>query len=109
MPEVFNVKRRKLPPGSYTYIGRGSIYGNPFTHLDLATTKATVQVSSREESVQAYEDWLRGTAWQDFEQDRRGMILRSLPKLRGKRLGCYCKPLACHGDVLVKLVQENSQ
>ena len=24
----------------------------------------------------------------------------------GKRLGCYCKPEACHGDVLVKLLRE---
>jgi len=29
-----------------------------------------------------------------------------LPELIGKRLGCYCKPLLCHGDVLAKLLQE---
>ena len=25
--------------------------------------------------------------------------------LRGKRLGCVCKPKACHGDVLVELIE----
>jgi hypothetical protein len=27
----------------------------------------------------------------------------ALPELRGKVLGCWCKPLACHGDVLADL------
>lgn len=26
-----------------------------------------------------------------------------LPELRGQRLGCYCAPLPCHGDVLAAL------
>ena len=29
----------------------------------------------------------------------------SLEPLRGKVLGCYCKPLACHGDVIVELLE----
>jgi len=33
-------------------------------------------------------------------------LLAALPELVGKRLGCYCKPLACHGDVLVRLLKE---
>jgi hypothetical protein len=27
-----------------------------------------------------------------------------LHELKDKRLGCYCKPLACHGDVYVELL-----
>ena len=30
-----------------------------------------------------------------------------LPELKGKRLGCWCKPLQCHGDVLVELIDRN--
>lgn len=26
--------------------------------------------------------------------------------LKGKRLGCWCKPEACHGDVLLELIEE---
>ena len=33
-------------------------------------------------------------------------LIAALPELPGKRLGCYCKPLPCHGDVLVKLLAE---
>lgn len=31
-------------------------------------------------------------------------LLRDLPELRGKTLGCWCKPGPCHGDVLVELL-----
>lgn len=26
-------------------------------------------------------------------------------KLKDKVLGCWCKPLSCHGDVLVELIE----
>lgn len=31
-----------------------------------------------------------------------------LLELKGKRLGCWCKPAPCHGDVLVELIEELS-
>ncbi len=34
-------------------------------------------------------------------------LLASLGELRGRMLGCHCKPLACHADVLVELVEVN--
>ena len=30
-------------------------------------------------------------------------LLEKLPELRGRRLACWCAPLACHGDVLAEL------
>jgi len=27
-------------------------------------------------------------------------------KLKGKRLGCWCKPKGCHGDVIVELLED---
>lgn len=104
--KVINIKSRKPPTIDYVYIGRGSIYGNPFTHLELSRSRASVRVKTREESIQAYEDWLRGTAWHDVDPGRRAMILNHLKILPGKTLGCYCKPLGCHGDVLLKLMEE---
>ena len=29
-----------------------------------------------------------------------------LKKRKGNNLVCYCKPLACHGDVLERLIEE---
>jgi hypothetical protein len=36
--------------------------------------------------------------------ERRAVILRRLPALRGRDLACYCKPgCPCHADVLIEL------
>jgi hypothetical protein len=32
------------------------------------------------------------------------MQKRAVAELSGKTLGCYCKPKACHGDVLAAFV-----
>ena len=31
-------------------------------------------------------------------------LVIALPELKDKVLGCWCKPEACHGDILVELV-----
>jgi hypothetical protein len=51
---------------------------------------------TREECIQKYEMYIRG----------RPDLLDSLSELKGKRLGCWCAPQACHGDILVKLIEE---
>jgi hypothetical protein len=35
-------------------------------------------------------------------------LLARLPELEGKILACWCKPQACHGDVLLRLLEERS-
>jgi len=73
------------------YIGRPSKWGNPFSHLE--GTAAKYRVSTREEAVEKFREWIQ-------TQPR---LLADLPELKGKILGCWCKPLACHGDVLAEL------
>lgn len=34
-------------------------------------------------------------------------LLADLSELKGMRLGCYCAPKPCHGDVLIKLIIDN--
>ncbi len=36
---------------------------------------------------------------------RREDLLRDLGELEGKVLGCWCKPKACHGDILIDLLE----
>lgn len=69
------------------FIGRGSIWGNPF-HIGKDGTRSDV--------IKKYRYWIS-------EQPD---LLKQLEKLRGKVLGCFCKPKACHGDVLVDLLNE---
>ena len=81
------------------YIGRPSKYGNPFTHKPK--TKAKFKVKTREEAIEAYEASLR-----DYFEKYPDAVYDLLKPLKGKVLGCWCKPLPCHGDVLLKLIKE---
>lgn len=73
------------------YIGRPSKWGNPFSHKP--GTLAQFRVANREEAIGAYEKWIQ-------EQPE---LMASLSELKGKVLGCWCKPKSCHGDVLARL------
>lgn len=78
------------------YIGRPSKWGNPFSHK--AGTRADFIVESREAAIAAYRDWIT-------TGDGR-YLLQDLHELKGKTLGCWCKPCSCHGDVLAELVSK---
>ncbi len=79
------------------YIGRevpehgisGSKWGNPFVMADDSGTE-------RELAIAAYRDWIV------TQPD----LMSSLEELQGLRLGCWCAPKRCHGDVLVELAEE---
>ena len=74
------------------YIGRGSIWGNPFTHL-TTETKAQFIVATREEAIEGYRKWIK----------TQPELMKKIPELKGKILGCWCKPKSCHCDVLAEL------
>lgn len=88
--KVVHCKKEKFD----IYIGRPSIWGNPFSHKD--GTKATYKVSTREEAIDKFRDWIA----------QQPELLNKLPELKGKVLACWCKPLACHGDVLLELANK---
>lgn len=101
MASVVHLKRREgvVVQDCDIYIGRamyqggwrlpGSKWANPF-RLDPASG------NSRPRVLEAYERHLRGSP----------ALMAALPELRGARLGCWCAPLACHGDILIKLLNE---
>ena len=92
MSETRVVNKYKEPYD--VYIGKVVSGGNPFTHIADKKTKAGFVVSSRDEAIESYRDWLL----------KQPQLLKDLHELKGKTLGCSCKPKQCHGDVLVELV-----
>ena len=70
----------------YICIDRSTIWGNPFR----------LKRMGRSASISMYEAYVRNNR----------NLLDKLPLLGGKNLVCHCKPLACHGDILVKLYNE---
>ena len=67
------------------YIGRPSKWGNPF---------AIGQDGTRDEVIEKYRQYILASP----------ELMADLEELKGKRLGCWCRPLPCHGDVLVELI-----
>ncbi len=99
---VINITDGRSHP-DYVYIGRPSIWGNPFLK-DGVWSKFEKDCERVKDPVKAYEMWLVGTGYQDKWQDQRKIVLSRLKELRGQVLGCFCKPRPCHGDVLATMV-----
>ena len=87
--------------GNHVYIGRGSPFGNPFSH-NPDTKYRTIQVNSREEAIARYRVWINGDeeieGWPKPTEDQ-------ILALRSKTLACYCVPLPCHGEVLIDYIE----
>ena len=45
--------------------------------------------------------------YEKYLREERPDLMARLPELYGKRLGCWCKPELCHGDVLVYLIKRS--
>lgn len=116
MPQILNAKRfigGPYPPNSaYVGRGRGSILGNPFTHL-TKDTLATNIVGSREEAVSEYEKYARNVIAKELElfpdNPDKQIFINAVKALKGKDLVCWCAPYACHASVLIILCEELTQ
>ena len=71
-------------PGAYA-----SKWRNPFS----------VKTYGRKESLRLYKEYILETP----------DLYDSLSELEGKVLGCWCKPLSCHGDVLLELLDSSRE
>ena len=88
MTKVIHIK--KAPAGwktnpNYVYIGRPSKWGNPYA-VHMGRTKC----------IDLFREYVT----------RMPKLMDSLHKLEGKTLVCFCKPQACHGDVLATLADQ---
>jgi hypothetical protein len=70
--------------GCDVYIGRGGPWGNPYRIGPDGT---------REEVIEKFREWI----------STQPQLLARIGELRGRTLGCFCAPAACHGDVLAEL------
>lgn len=81
------------------YIGRGSKWGNPYTSKESKIAK--FKVKTREEAIAKYKEYIL--------YGEGNHLLKELHELKGKKLGCFCKPLKCHGDILVELLDDSEK
>lgn len=81
------------------YVGRGSIWGNPFVRPGAAK-KSRYQVREVDDPIGEYRRYVMAN----------DTLMSKIGQLRGKRLGCFCKrldepdePIRCHGQVLAEI------
>ncbi len=87
-----HLQRMAERDGTYVYIGRPGPWGNPFSHDP--ESMALYKVSTRAVAIERYEAWLLN----------RPDLLARLSELEGKWLGCWCRPYACHGEILARFL-----
>lgn len=75
-------------------IGRNSKWGNPWSHE--SKSRAKFIVATREEAIDNYRHWILGQP----------ELIAALEEIKGKVLGCFCIPKACHGEVLAELADK---
>ena len=90
LTKVVNIKNLNFTewqkqPNS-VFIGRPSPWGNPYK----------VHAYGRAKCIAMYEDYVRSSP----------DLMARLQQLVNMELGCGCKPLPCHGDILLKIMKE---
>jgi hypothetical protein len=92
--QVVNIRNS----GYDVYIGRAGYgkdgyFGNPFRLTDSEHRGATIE---------RYKNYFENRMKTDPE------FLRRVHELKGKTLGCFCKPHPCHGDVIAEYLNSNN-
>jgi hypothetical protein len=108
MSKVVNIRKKELNKRGYIdfndwnqsentiYIGRNmnvyvkgankSKWSNPYSVKKFGRTKC----------LEMYEEYIRSNT----------VLMNSLDELKNRELGCWCYPEPCHGDILIKLLNE---
>lgn len=91
MPQVLNkntqkqIVQEKLASGEAVYVGRPSKYGNPFVIGKDGT---------REEVLEKYRKYI---------YSNQQLLDEIQSELVGKDLVCFCAPLPCHANILLRI------
>ena len=107
MIKVVN-KYKHTPVDNDFYIGRGSGLGNPYSHLD--SDYKTIKVDTREEAVENFRDLFYTSLVNDkFIKSKLERIKQLEEKYGDVNLVCFCKPKACHGDVIAEYLNSTGK
>ncbi|MGV0042050.1 DUF4326 domain-containing protein [Mycobacterium colombiense] len=136
-PQRIQRRRTKgfIMPAAAVYVGRPTVFGNPWKVKHglevegpglyfLAGDGYHDVDTAHQAAVDLYREWLElgndshalkglrldeTVADRDALERRRRRILGVLPALAGRDLSCWCPPgLACHGDVLIQIANQEA-
>lgn len=99
---VYNITKEEHFGENSFYCGRGSVLGNPYTHIKDKETKARYVVKDRDEAIDRYSGYFDVMYGGNKEFTNAVDEIYNLYKAgKDVYLGCYCKPQRCHCDVIV--------
>lgn len=94
-------------PNNFPIYRGGSILGNPYTDKPLKGTMAVYRVKDRDEAIKRYSSYF------DMQYGRNKEFTTAIDEIyeiyksgEDVYLECYCAPLPCHGDIIVKKLEK---
>jgi hypothetical protein len=87
MPHVYNIKKDDIVGA--VYVGRGTKWGNPYV---------IGRDGTRVEVIQKYREYLARSP---------DLVAAMKRELKGRDLYCHCRPLRCHGEVILEIANED--
>jgi len=105
-PQYSNLHQWILDKERNVYIGRARVIfidgvRYPFEDSIWANPHKITETQSREQVLKLYHEYIEEKLKSNPE------LVKELIKLDGKKLGCWCKPECCHGDILVELIEKH--
>lgn len=89
MTKVINIRQTRNWKDKANFIGRGSIFGNPFK---------IGKDGDRDEVIEKYREYFYAKLAKE-KQFREAVLM-----LRFQDVACYCAPKKCHGDIIVEFL-----
>ena len=96
MPTVFSFRDGKAHPGAVS-IARPGRWGNRISYVQHGVDGERAFA----DAVARYRAWVMAPGQVEFRHKVRA-------ELKGKDLICWCKPLPCHGDVLLEVANSDA-
>lgn len=102
LPTVVHLRRLKgkIVQDCDIYIGRTCNMGGWKLHESKWHNPYSVKQHGRDGALDLYKKYI---------ESNQNNLLNDLHELAGKRLGCWCKPNRCHGDILCELFKKKFQ
>lgn len=117
MVGTITVVNKKIDP-DHVYIGRGSILGNPFVMRDKSHGERTRVIEQYRNNIKTILRWYEEGRHNDLVyigSNNHVTVFQYMNELHrlyselinGKniKLGCFCAPQECHGDVIKELLE----
>ena len=104
-PEYSNLHQWIQDKDNNIYIGRSRVVfidgiRYPFENSIWSNPYKITDTQSREQVLELYYEYIKKKI------EKEPMLVDELIKLKGKKLGCWCKPEKCHGDILLDLIKQ---